>query len=167
MRDGAHKGPYLNDVHTEGVGQNVTIVLIGCVTGTVTRGEGVQMRKICVTSFMDGAKPLGMHSPCSSCVKQRTIDRRREECGGKPDMSMSLPPAEVWNINMITEANQCGGRRRKCDSSSKPGRGRETNCVTVDEHGRVVASSPWSGGSTASLKPLQANASHVFNKTWQ
>ena len=26
----------------EGVGQNVTIVLIGCVNGTVTRGEGVQ-----------------------------------------------------------------------------------------------------------------------------
>ena len=25
----------------EGVGQNVTIVLIGCVNGTVTRGEGV------------------------------------------------------------------------------------------------------------------------------
>ena len=26
----------------EGVGQNVTIVLIGCLNGTVTRGEGVQ-----------------------------------------------------------------------------------------------------------------------------
>ena len=41
-----HKGAYLNDVRTEGggrgVGQNVTVVLIGCVNGTVTRGEGVQ-----------------------------------------------------------------------------------------------------------------------------
>ena len=39
------KGPHLNDIHAEGergVGQNVTILLIGCVNETVTRGEGVQ-----------------------------------------------------------------------------------------------------------------------------
>ena len=29
----------------EGVGKNVTAVLIGCVNGTVTRGEGVQKSK--------------------------------------------------------------------------------------------------------------------------
>ena len=44
--------PNLNDVRTEGegggVGQNVTIVLIGCVNGTVTRGEGVQKSEIFV-----------------------------------------------------------------------------------------------------------------------
>ena len=37
------KGPYLYDFCTEGEGgevvQNVTIVLIGCVNGTVTRGR--------------------------------------------------------------------------------------------------------------------------------
>ena len=38
-----------------GVAKNVTIVLIGCVTGTVTRGVQ-KMREICVTLFMDGPK---------------------------------------------------------------------------------------------------------------
>ena len=35
----------------EGVDQNVTIVLIGCVNGIVTRGEGFRNSKILRTSF--------------------------------------------------------------------------------------------------------------------
>ena len=32
----------------------VTIVLLGCMTGTVTRRKGFKMWKSCATSFMDG-----------------------------------------------------------------------------------------------------------------
>ena len=47
-----------------GVGQNVTIVLIGCVNGTVTRGGGgPKIRKFCGRHLSIAPKASAPHEP--------------------------------------------------------------------------------------------------------
>ena len=81
--------PHMTSALTGGRGlaQKKTIVLTGCLSGTLTRGRGPKISNL--TSYVNGPKPRRMREgrmqreSRDGRTNQRASDRRTDGCGGR------------------------------------------------------------------------------------
>ena len=89
------KEPFINDVTHErgGVFQNMTIVLVGCVNGTATRGRGSKNLKDCCVVLHGGSRSSNLNLALNSLRRPMTRSAGQAEKGKSGRGARARPPS--------------------------------------------------------------------------